>query len=60
MGDNLIKIEIRQTEVFAAWFDDLPDPQARARVAVRVRLLSLGNPGDVKAAGAGVSEMRID
>ncbi len=27
---------------------------------MRVRRLSLGNPGDLKPVGAGVSEMRID
>ncbi len=52
-------IEVRQTEVFAAWFAGLRDRQARARLTVRIRL-SLGNPGDVKAVGGGVSEMRID
>ena len=30
------------------------------RIIVRVRRLSLGNPGDVKPVGAGVSELRID
>ena len=34
--------------------------QARARITVRIRRLSLGNPGDVKPVGSGVSEMRID
>jgi putative addiction module killer protein len=53
-------IEIRQTEVYSQWFNDLPDRQARARINVRVRRLSLGNPGDVKPVGEGVSEMRID
>ena len=30
------------------------------RITVRIRRLSLGNPGDVKPVGSGVSEMRID
>ena len=45
---------------FAAWFAELRDPQARARITVRMRRLSLVNPGDVKPVGSGVSEMRID
>jgi putative addiction module killer protein len=52
--------QIRQTDVFAAWFATLRDRQARARVTARIRRLSLGNPGDVKPVGGGVSEMRID
>lgn len=31
-----------------------------ARIDVRIRRLSLGNPGDVKPIGSGVSELRID
>ncbi len=53
-------IEIRQTEVYSQWFDDLRDRQARARINARIRRLSLGNPGDVKPVGEGVSEMRIE
>ena len=53
-------IEIRQTEVFSQWFDKLRDRRARALINVRIRRLSLGNPGDVKPVGEGVSEMRID
>jgi putative addiction module killer protein len=34
--------------------------QARARITVRIRRLSLGNPGDVRPVGSGVSEMRIN
>ena len=30
------------------------------RINARIRRLSLGNPGDVKPVGGGVSEMRID
>lgn len=53
-------IEIRQTEHYADWFARLRDRQARARIDARIRRLSLGNPGDVKPVGAGVSELRID
>ena len=53
-------IEIRQTEVYARWFSGLRDRQARARIDVRIRRLSLGNPGDVRPVGEGVYELRID
>lgn len=51
---------IRRTEAFSAWIDGLRDRRAAARVLVRVDRLALGNPGDVKPVGEGVSEMRID
>jgi putative addiction module killer protein len=53
-------IEIRQTDVYSRWFNELLDRQARARINARIRRLSLGNPGDVKPVGEGVSELRID
>jgi putative addiction module killer protein len=52
-------IEIRQTREYADWYARLRDLQARARIDVRIRRLSLGNPGDVKPVGHGVSELRI-
>lgn len=53
-------IEIRQTEIFARWLANIRDGRALARINVRIRRLSLGNPGDTKSVGGGVSEMRID
>ena len=53
-------IEIRQTETYAKWFSSLRDRHGKARIDIRIRRLSLGNPGDVKAVGEGVSELRID
>jgi putative addiction module killer protein len=53
-------IEIRKTELFARWLDDLRDLRARARVQVRIERLAAGNPGDVRPVGEGVSELRID
>jgi putative addiction module killer protein len=52
--------EIRKTDTFAKWIDSLRDIEARARVLVRIERLSLGNPGDVRPVGKGVSELRID
>lgn len=53
-------IEIRQTEHYAKWFKSLKDRNARSRIDIRIRRLSLGNPGDVKPVGAGISELRVD
>jgi len=52
-------MEIRKTDNFANWLDRLKDPQARAKVLVRIARLANGNPGDVKPVGKGVSAMRI-
>jgi putative addiction module killer protein len=53
-------IEIRKTVVFAAWLDGLRDISARARIQVRIERLAMGNPGDAKPVGEGVSELRVD
>jgi len=53
-------IEVRKTEVFSRWLDDLRDIHARARIQARIERLILGNVGDTKPAGEGVSELRID
>jgi putative addiction module killer protein len=53
-------IEVRQTEIFARWLANLRDGRARARINTRIRRLSIGNPGDTRSVGGGVSELRID
>ena len=53
-------VEVRKTEQFARWIDSLRDLQARARIQVRIERLVLGNPGDVKPVGEGVSELRVN
>jgi putative addiction module killer protein len=51
---------IRQTDTYRNWFSKLKDKRAQSRVDIRIRRLSLGNAGDVKPVGAGVSELRIN
>lgn len=53
-------IEIRKTDLFAQWLDDLRDLQARARIQARIERLAAGNPGDAEPVGEGVSELRIN
>lgn len=53
-------IEIQKTEFFVKWLDKLHDIRARARILVRIKRLTDGNPGDVKPVGEGVSELRIN
>ena len=52
--------QIQQTNAYAKWFAGLRDRVARARIDIRIRRLSLGNAGDTKPVGEGVSELRID
>lgn len=53
-------IEIRKTDIFIQWLDNLCDIQARAGVQARIERLAGGNPGDVEPVGEGVSELRIN
>jgi len=52
-------IEVRETGTFSEWLTGLRDARAKAEVTRRVRRLALGNPGDVRPVGEGVSELRI-
>jgi putative addiction module killer protein len=53
-------IQIQQTETYAKWFAGVRDRVTRARIDIRIRRLSLGNAGDTKPVGEGVSELRVD
>ncbi len=53
-------IEVRQTVEFSAWLHALRDERARVRITDRLVRVQAGNFGDVKPAGEGVSELRID
>ena len=52
-------LEIRKTQAFSNWLDELRDIQGRARVMARIERLASGNAGDAAPVGEGVSELRI-
>ncbi|PCJ83311.1 MAG: addiction module killer protein [Thiotrichaceae bacterium] len=45
---------------FDRWLSNLRDKRAKARVLIRLDRLQLGNIGDTKFIGEGVSELRIN
>ena len=53
-------VQIVRTGVYERWVRKLKDRHAVARISVAIRKISLGNLGDVKPVGGGVSEIRID
>jgi putative addiction module killer protein len=53
-------LQIQQTEHFAKWLADLRDVRAKARILARLDSVRLGNLGNIRSVGDGVSEMRID
>ena len=44
---------------FRDWLEGLRDQQARAKIRVRLNRIRLGNFGDCRSVGRGVSELRI-
>ena len=53
-------MQILRSDEFDAWLRKLRDERARARIQARILRLSMGNAGDAKPVGEGISEMRID
>jgi putative addiction module killer protein/probable addiction module antidote protein len=49
-----------KSSTFDAWFSRLKDRKAMAKIAVRIDRLAMGNSGEAKPIGGGLSEMRID
>ena len=47
-------------EPFSVWITALKDVIAKAKIAVRLDRVALGNMGDCKPVGDGVSELRVD
>ena len=58
------KLEIYQTEdgrrPFLEWMHGLGDAMARARIRARLDRVALGNFGNCRPVGSGVSELKMD
>ncbi|MCY3878659.1 MAG: type II toxin-antitoxin system RelE/ParE family toxin [Rhodobacteraceae bacterium] len=52
-------IEVVESATFKRWIRALRDRSAVARINARLRSLSMGHAGDVRAVGNGVNEMRV-
>ena len=53
-------IDVRQTEQFADWLDNLRDGVAVKAIKRRIARVQIGLFGDTKSVGDGVFELRID
>lgn len=58
-----IEIEIYETakgkRPFESWFEEIGEIHTRARILTRLDRLKLGNFGDCKSIGEGISELRL-
>ncbi|MCL4261740.1 MAG: type II toxin-antitoxin system RelE/ParE family toxin [Anaerolineae bacterium] len=63
MSESIIELLEYLTEddrnPFREWLEGLRDQQARARIRIRLNRIRLGNFGDCKSVGSGISELRI-
>lgn len=53
-------VEVLKSRSFDGWLTVLTDRRAAARIQVRIDRLALGNFGDVRPVGRGLSELRVD
>jgi putative addiction module killer protein len=51
-------LNVKRTAEFDAWFYKLTDRLTQRRLLLRLRKAQLGNMGDTRSVGGGVSEMR--
>ena len=52
-------VTVKGKNPFRKWLSTLRDVRARAKIRIRLNRIRLGNFGDAKSVGDGVSELRI-
>jgi putative addiction module killer protein len=60
IGYIITMITVRETETFKKWIRSLKDRITQSVIAARIRRISVGNFGDSRPVGDGISELRID
>ena len=55
----VVVFEIIESATFKRWIEGLRDRRAVARISARLRSISIGNLGDTRSVGNGISEIRI-
>ena len=50
---------IKESSIYAKWFNGLKDIEAKARIDRRIKRAARGDYGDVKPVGENVSELRF-
>lgn len=53
-------MRLQALPAYDAWIESVRDKSALARIAVRLLRLQLGNPGNHRFLGDGISELKID
>jgi putative addiction module killer protein len=56
--DTMKIFQLEQTSLFSRWLEGLKDYRAKAAIVLRLKQVSVGQWGDVKSVGGGVSELR--
>ncbi len=56
----MVVVEIIESATFKRWIRGLRDRRAVARINARLRSVSMGNFGDARGIGGGLSEMRVN
>ena len=56
----MVVAEIIESATFKRWIRGLRDRRTVARINARLRSVSMGNFGDARAIGGGLSEMRVN
>lgn len=56
--DTIRPLQLFETTTFSRWLAGLKDYRAKAAIVLRLKQVSVGQWGDVKSVGGGVSELR--